>query len=418
MASHQSMTLMLFIVSFLATMMYGSLAPVFTSVAASHGISTTASGAIYSSLSMSMFVTSTLVGERLRSIGHMRALVGGLVLLASGTAGFAFVPLLTSGAPIISVCVVLRVVQGIGSGLTETASWALCAELFRDDLTAKRGLIEIGGCSGWVFGPLVGGLLGELVGFKWTMLALGAVVLFSALLIPLVVESPSIVSEGEEDCASVTAWTMLCRPGVLVLVCILFLANTAYTLLEPTLPGRLESNASGRLGLLLGACCAAYFIGMPLVALLACRQNVGTEENEEDSWQRLGEVCAVGPLPVTVGGMLLIGIGYSLLGPFPFVPFEATLDILYVAVSLIGVGMAATYLPVFDLMMTNGQLDEDCGAGDTISGLACGAAALGEAAGASAGTALVSWIGFRWATGAVACACLVGAMVTLATCPL
>ena len=128
------------------------------------------------------------VGDR---IGRRRLYLIGTSIFVIGSAVSAL-------APGIGVLIVGRALQGIGSGAMGTLALAmLVAMVPRDQIPRLIGLWTAVTAGASALGPLIGGGLVTLVGWRWVF---GINVILMALVIPLVIkEVPSDRPEGAKD---------------------------------------------------------------------------------------------------------------------------------------------------------------------------------------------------------------------------
>ena len=441
---------------------YGLLAPVFPSEALAYGMSERAQGVVFAVFALVVFLASPAVGSWLvPRMGKRNVLLRGLVVLALSTGCFAAVPLAPKRLFAAS-CLAIRVVQGLGSAMVETASFALCAELFREDLTAALGAIEVAVGAGWMLGPVFGGLLVELGGFKAPFLVMAAWVLLMAGLVTSMIPARgaggSVGGQEEEEAfGDVRVGQVLARPSQLAMLGVAVMANSAYSFTEPTLQPHVKPfvKSDSAVGALFFVCSITYAAVTPLVGMLAkepvprhrdCAPGtptatfgsiarrrsssggVGPPMPASFSVVRVASVaamsthgaetpeeppsrCAVGPVPVIVGGQLAIAIGYALIGPAAVLGLPAdSLALTAVAMAIIGLGQCAAMLPLLDIMLIDAA-ELGPGAVGTLSGLLNSSYALGEMLGPLIGTNLNVQLGFAGATS-------VYALATLAYAPL
>lgn len=112
--------------------------------------------------------------------GRLRLFVAGLVLLAAASlvAGFATTP---------GMLVASRAAQGLGSAIVGPAALSLLTTTFVEGERRNRALSAYGTMIsvGFVSGAIAGGLLTELLSWRWTMFVFVPVSLSAALLAPV-----------------------------------------------------------------------------------------------------------------------------------------------------------------------------------------------------------------------------------------
>lgn len=139
----------------------------------------------------------------------------------------------------------LRLLEGGLTG-TVTASTTLAAVTVpRDRLGFGLGLMQMAVFSGSAIGPLVGGVLADVIGYRLTFLLAGSLLFLSALLVLLLVEerfeptSPPKTSHGETG----QTWRLLLAPALFGVIMGLFALRVASTALQPILPLLIEQLA-------------------------------------------------------------------------------------------------------------------------------------------------------------------------------
>ena len=94
--------------------------------------------------------------------GRRRLFLAGLALFGLGSAGAA-------AAPSELVLIVARLVQGAGAALTQPLVLAHATAIVPDERRGWAiGVVASAGTSCLVFGPLIGGVLVDSIGWRWT----------------------------------------------------------------------------------------------------------------------------------------------------------------------------------------------------------------------------------------------------------
>ncbi len=111
-------------------------------------------------------------------LGARRSFLAGLAVFVLGT-------VLCTFAPVMTILLVGRTVQGLGAALVMPCSLALIAERFPAPTARAHALGWWGGISGvgLAAGPVLGGLLVDTVGWRWVFLVAVPVAAISALLV-------------------------------------------------------------------------------------------------------------------------------------------------------------------------------------------------------------------------------------------
>ncbi|GFX89217.1 MFS-type transporter SLC18B1 [Trichonephila clavipes] len=227
------------------------------------------------------------------------------------------------------LCFIVRAFEAFGAAAFCTASCTILIDQFPDDI----GTVFVGGF-GLPFFTL-GGFVVFIVPLCWYMLRN--------------IKDPSIVLN-----TSVSYKKLLSMPHVIVVCLILVVASQAQGFIDPTLEPHmrqynLDPSIIGLLFLLLSG---AYGLSSPIVGWVS-----GKMENK---------------YPIMIVGLSIITLSMLLMGPSEFLPFEGSLWLSVVALTLLGVSFATAYVPTFESLFIaaiNGGLDDDINTYSVVSGL-------------------------------------------------
>jgi MFS family permease len=119
--------------------------------------------------------------------GRLGDLYGRRRLLVLGMAAFAAGSLVAAAAPSLAVLVAARAIQGLGAAAAIPASLALIGSLLPEGHARTRALSVLAGMAsvGVISGLLLGGLLIELLGWRWVFGATVVPALAAAVAAPL-----------------------------------------------------------------------------------------------------------------------------------------------------------------------------------------------------------------------------------------
>ncbi len=116
-------------------------------------------GVMYGAYAVGLFLTTPIFGVLSDRHGRRRPMIYGVLLQGAATLLFAF-------ATTFGEMFVARTVQGVAAAATWTAGLALVAELFTQKRTQMMGFAMMGSTGGSVLGPLAGGVLFDLSGYR------------------------------------------------------------------------------------------------------------------------------------------------------------------------------------------------------------------------------------------------------------
>jgi MFS transporter, DHA2 family, metal-tetracycline-proton antiporter len=129
-------------------------------IAAAFGVGPADTGWVVFGYSSTFAVATALYGGIAARFGITRSLVGGVLLLAAGSAAAVV-------APNMELLIASRMVQGAGSGAIPTLATALISRRFDGrDRARALGVVVAGVGGGQAAGPLLGGVLLEFLGWR------------------------------------------------------------------------------------------------------------------------------------------------------------------------------------------------------------------------------------------------------------
>ena len=225
------------------------------------------SGLVFSVQALTMAVASPfwgVVADRYgRKLMVMRATLGGAVVI-----------LLMGFVANVEQLVALRAVQGLFTGVIAAANALIASVAPRERTGYAMGLLQVGLWSGVSAGPLLGGILSDLLGFRATFAVTSAILLVASVGVWLGVEDPFVRQESTPGgLAFVRDWVRVLSDARLACVLSLrFLVATGRATLEPLLPLFVAQLAvsSAKVGTLTG-----LIVGAASVASVATSVSLG-----------------------------------------------------------------------------------------------------------------------------------------------
>lgn len=187
------------------------------------------SGIAGSAAGIAMFLSSPIWGILADRFGRkpmvLRAMFGGGLVLA-----------LTGLVHNVYAIIGLRFLQGLMSGTVAAASALVAATTPRDKIPYAMGLLMVGVYGGTSFGPLIGGVLAETVGFEATFFITGAVLFIGGIIVTLFIkEEFSPPAKGEST--TITGMLNLVKSREMLPILGVTLAlNAGPAILSPILP--------------------------------------------------------------------------------------------------------------------------------------------------------------------------------------
>jgi DHA1 family multidrug resistance protein-like MFS transporter len=189
-------------------------------------------GAVFSAQALTMMVASPIWGAVADRYGRKlmveRAMFGGAVIML--LMGFV-----RSGEELV----LLRALQGMITGTVAAANALVAAVAPRQRSGYAMGMLLMGQTTGVAIGPLIGGLLADAFGYRFTFVLTSALLLGGGLLVYWGVEE-SLASRPETTAKKrsfLADWRHVFQAdGVILAYSLRFLANLGQTLLVPFAP--------------------------------------------------------------------------------------------------------------------------------------------------------------------------------------
>ncbi|HJE20086.1 MAG TPA: MFS transporter [Aliicoccus persicus] len=149
--------LLIMIIQFLIYFGFSMVIPVVPELVTELGVSTVHVGWLLATYSIAGFIVAPLFGRLSDKYGRRPILLGGLIVFALS---FLFFGLYIDNLVIMYIA---RVFGGIASGALYTATTSMVADISsREERTRYMGLIGMSIGLGFIFGPGVGGILGDI----------------------------------------------------------------------------------------------------------------------------------------------------------------------------------------------------------------------------------------------------------------
>ncbi|GLG92742.1 MFS-type transporter SLC18B1, partial [Gryllus bimaculatus] len=319
-------------------------APFYPHEAEAKGASASEYGLVFGIFELVVFIVSPLYGQHLNRIGPKFMFNVGTFTVGTCAILFGLLDKVNGHVPFIVLSFIIRIIEAMGNAAFLTASFAIIAKEFPDNVATTFASLETFFGLGLIVGPTVGGALYEVGGYTTPFAVLGSMLFLAAILTIIVVTSMSIG----------------------------FLQAT----LEPHL--RRFGLSPVVLGLMFVINGGTYALTAPCFGWL-CDQRVL-------------------PKAVTACGCLAIVIGFSLVGPAPFFPMDTELPVTILGLVCHGLGIAAQLVASFtDALRTCVEhgFPNDLETYGLVSGLWTSTFALGAFIGPSVAGFLYDSLGFR-----------------------
>jgi DHA1 family multidrug resistance protein-like MFS transporter len=197
-------------------------------------------GMAFSSQAFVMAIASPIWGSLSDRFGYKlmveRAMYGGAILL-----------LLMGFVRSAEELVLVRIVQGAVTGTISAANALVAAVAPRERLGYAMGTLQMGMWSGTAVGPLIGGVLADLLGFRAPFYLTAALLLVAGLLVTFGVRGARAQRSPEKARQGMLAgWgAIFAAQGVSLTYSLRFLSSLAQNMLLPFVPLFIQSLMSG-----------------------------------------------------------------------------------------------------------------------------------------------------------------------------
>lgn len=326
--------LLLGLVEFVCGVALSVLAPFYTREATSHGLSVTASCAVFSTVFILQIVFTPIFGRYINQIGSVRLLIAGAVCSGLSNVGFGLVANIQSVELFFGISILMRAFTALGESAINTAVYPLARSMTNPKYSSTvLSCMETTFGLGTMMGPFFGGLLYDKGGFSLPFLVCGVFLGFSGTLTGLMIichnrsKNKGGKNSGEEFVVPrIKFRKIIKRPGVLVATIIVILSGMSTQWYQPTLEPYLYSNfkiSSFKASIFLVIDGAVYALVSPICGVLLDKR--------------------LSTRLLLMFGCTAISISFLLLGPLYF-PVNPTLTQIGVSLAIHGLGMAANFI--------------------------------------------------------------------------
>lgn len=307
----------LFMTSLLANSVYSVIAPFYPQVAGQKGVRSEIVGIIFSAYPIAAFMTSPILGLFISKIGRKRTLAFGGFLIALTMFGFGITPLLT-GLTFTCISFLTRFLQGVGGGVIGTATYAIIASNYPENMSVVLGIQNTIAGIGMMVGPLLGSLLYGFAGFSFLFFVYGGMFLLllpiSYLLIPR--DKPY-----EKPKQEVSLWSLILHRTLLMDGLVVSLSMITMSFLEPILSNHLETYG-------LSVEIIGVMFTIPTVSYATTAVFLGKLPK---TWT---------PKVIMLQGLIISALSLLLIGPWGVLPLPRSLWVVVVGLMTLGVGIA------------------------------------------------------------------------------
>ncbi|KAJ8910903.1 hypothetical protein NQ315_003956 [Exocentrus adspersus] len=200
---------------------------------------------------------------------------------------------------------IIRIVEALGNAAFLTASFAIIAKEFPDNVATTFASLETFFGFGLIVGPTVGGALYQVGNYTLPFAVMGSALFMAAILTALVFPKHE---DGTDKEAGPSVLKVLKIPGVLLAAFSIVVTSMSIGFLQATLEPHLRQ-----------------FYLTPVVLGLMFVINGGVYAVTAPGF---GWICDrfCNPKIITVVGTILVALGFTLIGPAPFIPVPKDIE--------------------------------------------------------------------------------------------
>lgn len=354
-------------------------APFFPKEAEDMGASPTIYGLVFGVYELAIIFVSPLVGKLVGRSSPKIWIQFGLLLTGLMTILFGLLDRAPYGAWFIVLAFAIRILEGVGAASFTTPSYTATAEEFPSDQATILSILETSFGLGLICGPTLGGWLYDLNGYYLPFVTLGSFLIFGAILNFVVTFGQATAPHDPKE-RQAGFLKILFSPGIIldslsVITSLTFIGYNAATL-EPHLRQfELSVMIVGSIFIITGT---IYAITTPL-------------------W---GKLCAYfDTRSLCLFGCVCCLLGFIIIGPLPIIPFEPSLELVIVALVLIGLGtgikLVAALVGSFKYSIEDLGMPDNKSTFGVCSSIYHTSTSVGAFLGPSVGGVLIEKFGYR-----------------------
>ena len=183
---------------FVSNISYGLASPFLPTVLDDKGISSVWTGIIFASYAVASTIASLVVGSFLEKIGHKASITIGSILMGVSVVAFGTISDIPDKVTVIALSILLRIGQGIATGMLNTASYSFVSTAYGDNVEKVLSIMETVIGLGCMSGPVLGSFVYSSLGFSWTFYIFGGLMAPISILIVLFLPKPADVKEAKD----------------------------------------------------------------------------------------------------------------------------------------------------------------------------------------------------------------------------
>ncbi|XP_046424029.1 MFS-type transporter SLC18B1-like isoform X3 [Neodiprion fabricii] len=213
-------------------------APFYPQEAEKKGASASEYGLVFGIFELVVFFISPVYGQHLNRIGPKLLFNGGILTTGTCAIFFGLLDRVAGHYPFIILSFVIRIVEALGNAAFLTASFAIIAKEFPDNVATTFASLETFFGLGLIVGPTVGGALYQIGGYTTPFAVLGSALFLAAVMTSFVLPTHE---QNAEDTQLVGGFLRVLKiPGVMVASASIIATSMSIGFLQATLEPHLR----------------------------------------------------------------------------------------------------------------------------------------------------------------------------------
>ncbi len=180
--------------------------------------------------------------------GRLADRIGYRVMLLRAMVCAAILLACMGAAPSPFILLALRMIQGALSGTVYSAQALVASSVPERETGRSMGLLQMSVYIGATFGPVAGGVVAQLLGYRAAFVGAGILLGAASVVVFVFVREPARKTPAEQKKARPSLWSVLAIPsfaGALLLTMVVQLSNTALFPIVPLFVQELLGRSSG-----------------------------------------------------------------------------------------------------------------------------------------------------------------------------
>jgi len=354
-------------------------APFYPAEAEKKGATASEYGLVFGIFELTVFASSPLFGRYVTKLVPKSMLTVGLFITGFCSILFGVLDRVELKEAFIGLSFTVRIVEGLGNAAFLTSAFTIVAAEFPQSVATTFACLETFFGLGLIVGPTLGGFLFQVGGYMLPFSVLGGLLILSSFLTYFLLPQCFYPDIPHGD----GLLRVLRIPSILLASSSVFAASIAIGFLSATLephlrPFNLTPVVMGLMFVIEGG---VYAVTAPFWGYLCDRK--------------------LQPKIITLAGALFVAVGFTLVGPAPFIPLETSLPIAIGGLVVLGIGIGAELVSGFIAALREATFHgfpDNLSTYGLISGLFTSTFALGAFVGPSVAGVLFDNFGFRDST--------------------